>query len=412
MRIVRRTRGLVVIGLISTLPSCDATRTEPRQFVERDSSGITIVEAGSPIGVWSVAEEPLVRIGSLDADSTQILDDVAFAASLPDGGVIVADAGLKEIRSYGADGQHRAVFGSPGEGPGEFAVIASAILIDPDTVIVFDPRLRRLTWVPLDGSVPRDLQTVMQVSGEFRIIGVDSSGQVLLERMEPHPDPGMGGYQYSRDTLAVLRFGLGTSMQTLLRVPGSERLFLTATANGQPSYRVRMPLPFAANVSSTMAHSGIVIADGFQRQVERRNGSGSLRTVTRFADREPRFLTSEERARFVDFSVAQMPSGTDPSAAASSAQDKLEMVPSGHAIPPFDVMLADALGYVWLRDYHLPWEAAAPQNWTVLDQANRPIARVTTPAGVTVTHVRQDRITGFRRGELDEQYVVVHRLSR
>lgn len=90
----------------------------------RDSAGVMIVENARPVTGsrldWRVGEAPAVSIGTLEGDEGDMLFLVLDATRLPDGRIVLANAGSAELRVFSADGVHLATWGGQGEGPGEF----------------------------------------------------------------------------------------------------------------------------------------------------------------------------------------------------------------------------------------------------------------------------------------------------
>ena len=93
-----------------------------------------------------------LRIGSLDSEGPDAFTYLKGLVALDDGGFVVLDSQLQELRVFGADGTHRATHGSRGEGPGEF-VDANGLMAGPDGRIwVPDSRNGRMSVVdPEDG---------------------------------------------------------------------------------------------------------------------------------------------------------------------------------------------------------------------------------------------------------------------
>jgi hypothetical protein len=354
-----------------------------------------------------------MRIGVIEGDSTLQFDEVRHAASLSDGRVLVVDAGARQVLVYSPEGTRLAVHGGAGEGPGEFRAIESAWTAAGDTVILYDSRSRRLTWISLADGALRDRAVAGGGAGDVRILGPESDGSVLLEVMESHPDLTRADYSYSRDTLAVVAVPQTGEPITILRIAGSETLFWLAASDGQPSYVVTIELPFATHVVAAAIEPGLFVAHGLRRQIEIHDMTGTLRSISRITPDRVRPLTPGDRDRFVQLQVdrARESGQVDPTARERIARDQVDMVPSDHVVPPFDRILTDGTG-VWIRDYVLPWEAERPQTWTVFDSEGRALARATTPAGMLVTHISADRITGIVRGDFDEQYVVTYGLLR
>jgi hypothetical protein len=81
-------------------------------------------------------------------------------------------------------------------------------------------------------------------------------------------------------------------------------------------------------------------------------------------------------------------------------------------LPAFDRLLVDTGDRIWIRDYVPSWANDQPQQWTVHGPDGIPLARVTTPAGMTVTSISNEYVVGVTRDELNVQYVLLHRLER
>lgn len=106
---------------------------------------------GGPAPRWTVGSEALLRIGVVEGESPYQLHRVTGAVRLPDGGVAVANAGSGEIRFFDASGRFLRASGRRGDGPGEWRGPDRVRLLDGDTLLVLDDRLRREGRVSTDG---------------------------------------------------------------------------------------------------------------------------------------------------------------------------------------------------------------------------------------------------------------------
>ena len=101
----------------------------------RDSAGITIVENQEPASEtrlgWLIGEAPILSIGALEGNPAYELYQVRDAARLPDGRIVVANAGSGELRVFDPSGTHLASWGGRGEGPGEFGDFAAPWNVGP-----------------------------------------------------------------------------------------------------------------------------------------------------------------------------------------------------------------------------------------------------------------------------------------
>ena len=91
----------------------------------RDSADIRIVENPRPPSdsrlKWEVGEEPSVSIGSVEGEEAYQLYRADDATKLLDGRIVVANGGTLELLVFDEVGGYLTVWGSRGDGPGEFA---------------------------------------------------------------------------------------------------------------------------------------------------------------------------------------------------------------------------------------------------------------------------------------------------
>lgn len=96
--------------------------------------------AGSPVEIDSVdilrQSDALVRPGHM--------------APWGDRGLLIADG--PTIHVIGRDGTSKGAFGRRGDGPGEFQEIGGLFAWDADSILVWDSRQKRLTWLGRDGA--------------------------------------------------------------------------------------------------------------------------------------------------------------------------------------------------------------------------------------------------------------------
>jgi hypothetical protein len=132
---------------------------EPRDgtasgFEERDSAGITIARSTGPAWSattgWSLSEEPIIEIGTLEGPDETSFSRVAGILLRQDGTVVVADRGASELRFFDEAGTFLRRVGRPGDGPGEFGAIESLHRYRGDSIAVWDGQRR--IWTILDGS--------------------------------------------------------------------------------------------------------------------------------------------------------------------------------------------------------------------------------------------------------------------
>lgn len=114
-------------------------------------------EAGGAAGVFAVGTTPRLQVGVSDGDPLLAFDMVQGARRLPDGGLVVADGGIRQVRWFAADGTPVRGVGRRGEGPGEYQGPLSLVGWPGDTVAVLDFGNNRLTLLDGAGAVVRTL---------------------------------------------------------------------------------------------------------------------------------------------------------------------------------------------------------------------------------------------------------------
>ena len=148
------------------IAACGGDATGGLATVERDSAGVTIVENGpvsSSVAYADVDPVAAIEVGQLDGPPEYQLFRVVGAHRLPDGRLVIGNAGSHELRYYGPDGRHLRSAGAEGEGPGEFTRLTRT-WVRGDSIFAFDSRNRRFSVFGADGvfvraySVGNDMQ--------------------------------------------------------------------------------------------------------------------------------------------------------------------------------------------------------------------------------------------------------------
>jgi hypothetical protein len=107
--------------------------------------------ANEPVPVWWVAPEPLISVGTAHGDSNRQLFEVVSALRLPEGRIVIANAGTSELRFVDSAGRFQGTVGRIGSGPGEYRALSRLYRAGPDSLLVLDRGLGRLSQVDLRG---------------------------------------------------------------------------------------------------------------------------------------------------------------------------------------------------------------------------------------------------------------------
>ena len=120
---------IVPFALTLAATACEAAPPNPpaSQTQIEDSAGIHIVEnarpeTGSLLG-WQVSHEPAISIGTVEGGEDFQLHQVGDALKLPDGRIVVANAGSHQLLVFDEAGNYLEAWGQRGEGPGDFSTV-------------------------------------------------------------------------------------------------------------------------------------------------------------------------------------------------------------------------------------------------------------------------------------------------
>jgi len=109
------------------------------------------VQETGPTEVWRLSQEPLLEIGVREGEEEYQFFRVGGSVRLADGRIVVANTGGRELRVFGPDGSYEKTIGRDGEGPGEFRWPTRIRMLSPDSLMVWDQSLQRISFFDGDG---------------------------------------------------------------------------------------------------------------------------------------------------------------------------------------------------------------------------------------------------------------------
>lgn len=126
-----------------------------------------------------LAQVPVTRLSVPDRVSRVAFDNVSSVRTLPDGSLLVADAGARSLMRVRWDGETAAGVGRLGDGPREYRAVGHLVPLRGDSTLLTDSYSGR--WLLLhDGTivatVPETSPLIQTVTGG--VIGVDSRGRI------------------------------------------------------------------------------------------------------------------------------------------------------------------------------------------------------------------------------------------
>lgn len=369
---------------------------------ERDSAGVLVVEnelVRIPADLWRVEDTPLLALGGIEAPESHQLFQISGATRLPDGRLAASSAGTHDVRVFNAEGDLLARYGGEGDGPEEFRDPTLMGRWGADTLVVFDATLSRISLLHPErgflGSVP------VSWSGKGFPIGrgLVGDGSILIG----------GGMSFRSEEgfpTGAIRplstFGWvgrdGREAVLLGDLPAAE---MFARANEQ-GFMARS-LPFGRRSVTAPAPQGAWIGTGETWEVRLHALDGRLVGVARVLA-DPRPVTAADRARYMEDELADAASDNE----ARQVRGILNEMPFPSAYPPYQSLLTDAEGRLWVQDYQGPGDERP--TWTVLDERGRGVARVSTPPRTRVLEVGSDYLLGRTLDAMDVESLTLWRL--
>jgi hypothetical protein len=404
----------VLLLLVSYACSDSSTGT---RYAVADSANVAIV-TNLPAGIasaapWSLSAEPEVDIGA-GANPEVSLFRITSVYPFEGDRVAVGTDGPPQGLVFESNGHLIATVGREGDGPGEFATVATVVPFSSDSLAVWDPYRRRLSVFTALGRFVRevDLSAVAPLSPTSAAAPLTRSGWTTLLRSVPGsfflfaegfsgPDAGVRRVQ----ALSLRITGTGEELARFGPFPGEET-FRTDETGAVP---LTVPLPFGARTHAASIGSGLVVGDGYYPEFRSYTPDGMLERIVRWPDHQRQvggtFLTDWND--FLDDWIASMPD-----AAQTAMRDLRDQTPQPDRDPAYDALFADS-EEVWvgayagqLRMMGTPLNARVPaRQWVVFDREGVLIAAVQTPAGFEPHAILNDRVWGVYEDDLEVESV-------
>lgn len=349
---------------------------------------------------WRVDALPAVEIGRGEGEDA--LFRVTSAARLPDGRIAVANAGTQQVRLFGPDGEHVASLGRRGGGPGEFQ-IPLWVGSRGDSILVWDAMLERLTVFDGTGKLARTAQ-FPSVGGSFpSVVGTYPDGSLLLESGTEEAAAAREQGAWRGTTRLVRASADGRLLDTLATVPSQERY---SYRGGDGAGQVVEDLPFGRRTVMAISARGIVLGTGEEYRIQLIDTAGRTHDLLR-AEWTPRPVSPAD----VDEYWARMVT-IGGRASAGEAQAQRSRVPYPRTLPPYDALLVDAAGALWIKDSQPPRGWDDPDLWRVYSADGDPLASIELPPRVRPQGIGHDWILCIALDAAQREVVRLYRYSR
>jgi 6-bladed beta-propeller len=397
-RLIRNGSVLVAAGAALGVGAC-SPGPSGGAFAVRDSAGIRVAESTAPAWKqgegWRISAKPLAEVGTTEGDPHYQFTVMVGGVMLPDE-TVIADAGSSSLRAFSNTGEFLWEAGRKGEGPGEFQYVTSLALLPPDSLLVYDRRLLRVSVFTARGTFTRSFKLdVDDVSGVFPV----PDGSLVLATggssgLLPSP-PKENVPERERDP--VYRVDReGGHLDTLGVFPGMEWV-MVARGIGPP--------PFAHHTSLTIRDTTVVIGTSDDMSVQIRSLDGALEGLVRL--------------RGVDLSV------TDADMAAyrtmmlglvrneeqrTMIQERLDAMRVPARKAAYGRVEVDGEGDVWLEDVAVG--SPFPPGWSVFSPDGRYLGRVGAPERFRVLELGASRVLGYWTDPMDVPHVRIYAIDK
>jgi 6-bladed beta-propeller protein len=386
------------VGLI--FASACSEGAVPEGVVVSDSAGVRIVQGASvddlpaPLSVG----EPLYRVGWAAEDPA--FQRVSSGALLRDGSVAMFDEGSKTLFLLAANGTGITEVGREGEGPGEFQAGESVEVGAGDTLVVYDPRLRRLSSFDRSGRFLSSGTWDREGNVYAKPVVVTSSDRLLwvptsyaLPREMGHGTRWLLGSVMSSDLL-------GADPDTVATLP-----MLELTAEGDHIVRD----PFMRWGIGAGFQDGFAWARTDVAEVRWYTESGLLRQVTRWSAEMPPVDAAAWDA-YAEVYVSRAAARSREVSEDQLAEHLVEVQRgASDMLPLFGSLHSGRDGKLWLGAYTML--GSPPAEYLVFGSDGRMERRIVFQRPLRVLDLRDGRLLGIEVDEWDVQAIVVYDIS-
>jgi len=389
-------------ALLVFVAACGDTVNRER-VIERDSAGIRIIENADhdwpPELAWRIEAEPSLRIGVTDGAPEYQLFRVQSALRLEDGTVVVANAGSGEMRFYDANGAHIRSVGRTGTGPGEFRIVYRIARRGRDSLIAWDPALRRISVFSRDGNFGRML-SAPAFGAQFFLFRDEFDDGSILGHIDDGVQPDAMPDGWHPAISLWFRFHLTGQLDSLARLQSGE--FYISRRDDAPAL---VPPPFSRRSVAAALGENAVLGTSHAWELLTFDRSGRLVRIIRVA-RANRTLSDAEADSAINNPVAR---ATTPEQRRRRAE-RYAGIRFPETMPAYSAIEADRDGNLWVAHYQAGPDD--PFRWSVFDGLGRLLGSLDMPPGLTVYEIGPDYVLALARNAMDVEQVVVHRLVK
>ncbi len=372
-------------------------RAAPPEPVVTDSAGVRIVTSPRHLldrENWAVASIPLIVVDGTEG-GLEPFHRIASMAFDSDSTFLLGEMAMTRLRRYDLQGRFLGSIGFPGQGPGEFGAM-NDIVIDGDSLIVWDSRWSRVSWFDTNGTFVRMVRlqnTPWGFAGSYD--GFVEPGYLLAHT----------GRGRETESTYVLFDRDGEPVRRLEAVPGQRRFPVSLEPGGTNRPEYFSAFPHAAPSGRYVARYA-----GPRYELEVWETGGALRAIFR-VDTPARPLTDQMQRSWRRSAVAAAESqGRSPSDVRALERvglpDSLPSLGASRNVGGPPRILSDDRGRTWVVEY----PGQGWQRWLVWAADGALVGVVRLPQRFELEAVRGDLLLGVQKDTLDVETAVALRL--
>lgn len=367
-----------------------------------DSAGVQVVTSSAPAWgertEWKVAGASLT-LGGVAGDSALDFLGIVGARRLPDGNLVVANGGTRELRWFSPAGKHiRTIGGRRGSSAGTFAALTAFYALG-DTLVVWDGRARVLSRLSASGDMlRRDTLRLPDSLRIFGVVGLFGDGGSLAEAGAPMElkdlEPG-----FVRPGRTLFRFNANGEADSVGLLPGEELLY---SKEGRGSLSA---VPFGLGSRLTVLPDGYIASEGDRLQLEDRDVSGRLRRIIRWPGSRIPVSTDD-----IDSQGRKLLGAAGTGMQRAQLDSIWRGIPKPDSLPAIIALMTDPASLVWARRGGHVNEAEA--QWWVFGKDGGWLGSVALPAGASPLDISDEWIVLRTAGDDRIERIEVRRLRR
>lgn len=294
------------------------------------------------------------------------------------------------------DGAHVQTTGRSGEGPGEFIYPLNLVALDPDTLVVWDHRTRRLSYFDPNGTFLRSVSIISNFQNPSFVSAFDDGSFLFSDSRPVFPTTGA----IEEAPFFVIRLGPDGLLTDSLGVfPGGQM----KKSDGPPGFTLVIFSP----VTCVSGDRGTFwVSTGKEPEIRERKPNGELVQVVRWHVPD-RTVQKEHVEAFFSEQLQDAPT--------EEIRRRLRQLqaeaPVADEFPVLNQIVVDRVGRIWIRQYRRPMsEGGNP--WIIFGRDGELTARVRIPVHIQPRDFGEDYVLGVTKGEYDEEYVVLFEINK